>query len=96
MKRTTIMVDEGTYGDLEEYARRDGVPTARLIREAMERYVTERERHSERRPLPDFVGALKGGGEPIAGKTREIIAEVMDEVYRTEVRGEPKAKRRSR
>jgi hypothetical protein len=89
MKRTTIMVDEGTYADLEEYARRDGVPTARLIREAMERYVTERERQAEAQPLPDFVGKLTGGGEPIAGKVDEYVGEALDEVYWTEVRGRP-------
>jgi hypothetical protein len=88
------MVDEATCADLEDYARRDGGPTLRLIREAMERYLAEREREVSPQPLPDFVGALKGGGGSIAGKTKGIIAEAMDEVYRTEVRGEPKTEAR--
>ena len=90
MKRTTIMVDEAVYADLEDYARRDGVPTARLVREAMERYVSERERDAQPRPLPDFVGMFEGDGQPFAERDEEILAEIADEIYRTEVRGEPK------
>ncbi len=93
MKRTTIMVEEAAYAELEEYARRDGVPTARLVREAMERYLTERERTTEPRPLPAFVGVLQGGGEAIAGRDEDLLAEIVDELYRTEVRGETTSER---
>jgi hypothetical protein len=61
MKRTTVMVDEGTYAELESLARRDGVSTGHLIREAMASYVTDRERQENGgppNPLPSFVGAV--------------------------------------
>ena len=60
MKRTTVMLPERTYAEMEEFARRDGVPTAHLVRAAMEQYVTAREERESlgRRSLPAFVGAL--------------------------------------
>jgi hypothetical protein len=60
MKRTTVMLDEGAYAELEAYARRDGVSTGRLIRDAMELYLTDRERRDADAPspLPSFVGAV--------------------------------------
>ena len=60
MKRTTVMLPERTYAEMEEFARRDGVPTAHLVRAAMEQYVTTREEResSGRRALPAFVGAI--------------------------------------
>lgn len=76
MRRTTIMVDQATYADLEEYARQDGVPTARLIREAMERYVTEREQRageSGGRVLPSFVGMLDSGSMVTGAAVEEYL-----------------------
>ena len=93
MKRITTTVDPATYGLLEDLAHRDGVATARLIREAMERYVTERQREMEPLPLPDWVGMFKGDGEPFAERVDETLAGVSNEVYRTEVLGEPKRRR---
>lgn len=60
MKRTTVMLDEGAYAELEAYARRDGVSAGRLIRDAMELYLTDRERREAGapNPLPSFVGAV--------------------------------------
>jgi hypothetical protein len=90
MKRITTTVDPATYARLDDLARHDGVPTARLIREAMERYVTDREAALEPSPLPDWVGMIEGDGEPFAERIDEILAEYADEMYRTEVLGEPK------
>jgi Ribbon-helix-helix domain len=90
MKRITTTVDSSTYGMLEDLAHRDGVPTARLVREAMERYVTQRQLEHEPQPLPDWVGMFQGDGEPFAGRAEEILGEIADETYRTEVLGEPK------
>jgi hypothetical protein len=77
MKRTTVMVDERVYTELETYARLDGVSTGRLIRDAMERYVTERqEQKSEReRELPSFVGAWEGQGPPWAADSTAYLRE---------------------
>lgn len=54
------MLPERTYAEMEEFARRDGVPTAHLVRAAMEQYVSTREEREAlgSRPLPAFVGAL--------------------------------------
>ena len=90
MKRITTTVDPSTYGLLEDLAHRDGVATARLVREAMERYVAERLREMEPLPLPDWVGMFDGDEAPISDRVDELLAEVADEVYRTEVLGESK------
>lgn len=90
MKRITTTVDPSTYGLLEDLARRDGVATARLVRDAMERYVSDRQREMEPLPLPDWVGMFQGDGQPLAERVEEILGEISDEVYRTEVLGEPK------
>lgn len=90
MKRITTTVDPSTYGLLEDLARRDGVATARLVRDAMERYVSDRQSEMEPLPLPDWVGMFQGDGQPFAERVEEILGEVTDEVYRTEVLGEPK------
>ena len=60
MKRTTVMLPERTYAEMEEFARRDGVPTAHLVRAAMEQYVTAREERESlgHRSLPAFVGTI--------------------------------------
>jgi predicted transcriptional regulator len=67
MKRITTTVDPAVYRRLDEIARHEGVPTARLVREAMERYVTAREAAMTPAPLPEWVGMLEGGdGRPWA------------------------------
>lgn len=90
MKRITTTVDTTTYGLLEDLAHRDGVATARLVREAMERYVTERQRDLEPLPLPDWVGFLQGDGEPFAERAEQILAEIADDALRANDAGETK------
>ena len=92
MKRITTTVDPSTYSLLEELAHRDGVATAKLVREAMDLYVTERQREIEPLPLPDWVGTVNDG-EPFAERGDQILDEVAAEVYRTEVLGESKRRR---
>jgi predicted transcriptional regulator len=76
MKRITTTVDPMVYRRLDEIAREDGVPTSRLLREAMERYVTEREAAMAAVPLPSWMGMLEGGdGEPWAERDEELLAE---------------------
>ena len=90
MKRITTTVDPTTYRLLEDLAHRDGVATARLVREAMERYVTERQRDMVPLPLPDWVGMFQGDGQPFAERAEAILAEIADETLRTHPKGEPK------
>lgn len=91
MKRITTTVDPTVYARLDDIARQDGVSTAHVLREAMERYVTEREATLEPTPLPAWVGIIEGDGEPTASRIDEILADYADEAYRTEILGEPKA-----
>ncbi|MCC6618562.1 MAG: DNA-binding protein [Chloroflexi bacterium] len=73
MRRTSILVDPLVMTELEQLARRDRRPTAHLIREAMERYVTERRDDvSEPRELPAFVGIGHGPGD-VANRAEEIL-----------------------
>jgi predicted transcriptional regulator len=54
MRRTSILLDPGLLAELERLARRQGRPTAHVIREALERYVTDQ--GEVKSTLPGFVG----------------------------------------
>lgn len=74
MKRITTTVDTAVYRRLDEIAHQDGVPTARLVREAMERYVAERETGLAPVRLPDWIGMLEGGdGRPWAEHDEALL-----------------------
>jgi predicted transcriptional regulator len=75
MKRITTSVEPATYAALEDLARRDGVSTSHLLREAMARYVTERDQTLEPSPLPEWVGSLEGDGRPFAERDEELLDE---------------------
>jgi hypothetical protein len=74
-RRITTNVEPGVYTRLEHIARRRHQSTARLIREALERYVTEEEARQEPEPLPDWVGMLEGPGDPFAARDEELLDE---------------------
>jgi hypothetical protein len=86
MKRITTSVEPATYAALEDLARRDGVSTSHLLREAMERYVTERDQTLEPSPLPEWVGTLEGDGRPFAERDEELL----DELWAAELEGQPR------
>lgn len=86
MKRTTILADEAILTELEYLARADGVPTSRLIREALERYVAERTAARARR-LPSFVGMLRSGDPTLAERDEEILAAELPEALAGELSG---------
>jgi hypothetical protein len=73
MQRITTNVDEGVYSRLEDLARRRSVPTAHVIREALERYVSDQEAQQEPEALPDWVGMLEGPGAPYAEHDEELL-----------------------
>lgn len=61
MRRTSILLDPGLLAELERISRREGRPTAHVIREALERYVAAHA--AEERTLPAFVGLGRGPEE---------------------------------
>lgn len=73
MQRITTNVEPSVYARLEDLARRRRVPTARVIREALERYVTDEEAAVEPEPLPDWVGRLEGPGDAWAERDEELL-----------------------
>ncbi len=75
MQRITTNVGSEVYARLEDLARRRRVPTARVIREALERYVTDEEAAREPEPLPEWVGMLEGPGGPWAERDEEVLRE---------------------
>jgi hypothetical protein len=75
MQRITTNVESDVYARLMDLARRRAEPASRLIREALERYVTEQEALLEPEPLPDWVGMLEGSGGPHAARDEEILDE---------------------
>jgi predicted transcriptional regulator len=89
MKRITTSVDPATYASLEDLARQGGVSTSSLIREAMERYVSDREQAAEPRPLPDWVGMLEGDGTPFAERDEALLDAWWPEELEAERTTEP-------
>lgn len=75
MRRTTILADPELLTNMEELARRDGVPTSHVIREAMERYVVAR-RDPSSAELPGLVGMFEGADD-VAERDEEILRAEM-------------------
>lgn len=73
MQRITTNVESGVYARLEDLARRRRVPTARVIREALERYVTDEEAARQPEALPRWVGMLEGPGGSWAERDEEAL-----------------------
>lgn len=73
MQRITTNVESDVYARLEDLARRRRLPTARIIREALVRYVTEEEAAREPEPLPDWVGMLEGPGGRFAERDEAVL-----------------------
>ncbi len=71
MRRTSVLLDPQILTELERLARRSGVPTSHVIREAMERYVADAAEETDRE-LPSFVGIISGPGN-VAGRDEEIL-----------------------
>jgi len=80
------MADEAVYTELEELARVDGVPTGRLVREALGAYVAGR-LEGRRQGLPDFVGMVDSGDSTLASQTVELIADALAADHARDVGG---------
>jgi hypothetical protein len=73
------MVEPAILAELERIARRTGRPTSHVIRESLERYVTEA-RQEDSKGLPSFVGMFTGGqvdGGNVAERADEILREEL-------------------
>lgn len=78
MRRTSILLDPGLLAELERIARREGRPTAHVIREALERYVADRP--EDQRGLPGFIGLGAGAGPgDVALNARVLVADEIRE-----------------
>jgi predicted transcriptional regulator len=65
MKRTTVMIDEGLFHDLQQIARRREQPASGVIRDALAAYVAEeRRRAGYDNPLLAIAG-LGESAEPM-------------------------------
>lgn len=73
MKRTTIFIDEALERELKAIARRHRRPVARLVREAVERYVISARR--EHAPRLRFIGAGRSGRDDVAERHEELLFE---------------------
>src|SRR5438034_528466 len=94
MKRTTIFVPESLERDLQLYARREGKPTAAVVREALAAYLADRR---PARALPSFAGAFASGRTDTADRHEDILFETLaphtDAVTPAKA---PRARRRTR
>ncbi len=76
MKRTTIMVDEGTLLELSQIADERGTSASQLIREALAEYVvTARTNQQAKRSLPSFVGIGEGPVD-LSARAEELLEQI--------------------
>ncbi len=70
MKRTTIFADESMLDALKEIARREDVSIAEVIRQALNRYIADRQ-SNERLPL--ILGIGQSGRKDVAERFEELL-----------------------
>ena len=70
MKRTTIFADEAMLSSLRQIAQREGLSIAEVIRQALDRFIAERQ--GERR-LPSILGIGRSGRQDIADRCEELL-----------------------
>ena len=70
MKRTTIFVPEALERDLQLCARREGKPTAAVVREALAAYIAQK---SAAVQLPSFAAAFDSGFTDTAERHEDLL-----------------------
>ncbi len=70
MKRTTIFADESMLDALKEIARREDVSIAEVIRQALNRFIADRQRNKR---LPSILGIGQSGRKDIAERSEELL-----------------------
>jgi hypothetical protein len=71
MKRTTILADERLLAEVAAVARRRGLTTSHVVREALQRYVLDDQ--AEPQPLPDLIGMFEWEGEPTGATAEDVL-----------------------
>lgn len=77
MKRTSLMVEEETLAQLSSIAWRRGVPTAKVIREALGDYVAQHQAGAGEGMEPLIGLWADGPDEPLGERVEEIVAEAV-------------------
>ena len=67
--KTTVYLSDADYRRLKQLARRQGVPAAKLVREAVAEYVRRR----TRRLRPRSVGAFRSGIKDFGERAEELL-----------------------
>ena len=70
MKRTTIFADESMLDALKEIARMEGVGIAEVIRQALNRFIADRQSNKR---LPSILGIGQSGRKDIADRFEELL-----------------------
>jgi hypothetical protein len=70
MKRTTIFAEESLLRQLRAEARRQGVSTAKLVREALAAYVA---RHGSTTGIPSIAGQYASGNSDTSARVDELL-----------------------
>lgn len=71
MKRTTIFIDEALMERLRRFARREGLSSAAVVREAVAAYLEVRE--SEKRGVPKLAGRFESGRKDTSARVDELL-----------------------
>ena len=70
MKRTTIFADENMLDSLKEIARMEDISIAEVIRQALNRFIADRQRTKR---LPSILGIGQSGRKDIAERFEELL-----------------------
>ncbi len=70
MKRTTIFADENMLDSLKEIARIEEKSIAEVIRQALNRFIADRQRNKR---LPSILGIGQSGRKDVAERFEELL-----------------------
>lgn len=73
--KTTVYLSDADYRRLKQLARRQGVPAAKLVREAVAEYV----RRHARRLRPRSIGAFRSGIPDLGSRAEEFLEGMGEE-----------------
>ena len=71
MKRTTIFIDEALIRRLRRFAKREGISSAAVVREAVATYLETQE--SEKQRVPKLAGRFESGHRDTSERVDELL-----------------------